>query len=131
MSKKIVLFSVRLVILAAVVFYIHTEILRYIGCSPYNNLIIEAYYANVILAVFIFSGLNFLQKKYSDQLGFLFMAGSLIKFAVFFIFFSPHFREDGAISRLEFLSFFVPYLLCLFLETLAVVGILIPSKKEG
>lgn len=130
MSKKIVLFSIRLVILATVIFYIHTEVLRRTGHSPYDNLIIEAYYANVILAIFIFSALNFLQKKYSDQLGFLFMAGSLIKFAVFFIFFSPSFRHDGDISRLEFLSFFVPYLFCLFIETLAVVKILNPSRKE-
>jgi len=130
MLKKIVLFSVRLVIIAALIFYIHTETLRFFGCPPYKSMIMEGYYANVILAIFIFSSLSFLQKKFSDQLGFLFMAGSLLKFAVFFIFFSPQFREDGDISRLEFLSFFVPYLLCLFLETLGVVKILNFSKKE-
>tara|TARA_B100000809_G_scaffold241045_1_gene263890 strand:- start:978 stop:1328 length:351 start_codon:yes stop_codon:yes gene_type:complete len=113
----------------SIIFYIHTEILNYRGCLPFENLMIEGYYTNVILAIFIFSSLSLLQKKYSDQLGFLFMAGSLLKFAVFFIFFSPHFREDGEISRLEFLSFFVPYLFCLFLETLAVVKILNPSRK--
>ena len=114
----------------SVVFYIHTEILRYIGHNLYDNLIIQGYYTNAILAIIIFSSLSFLQKKYSDQLGFLFMAGSLLKFAVFFIFFSPNFREDGEISRLEFLSFFIPYLFCLFIETLAVVNILNPSKKQ-
>ena len=130
MSKKIVLFSVRLVIIATLIFYIQTEILRFIGYPAYENMIIEGYYTNVILAIFIFSSLSFLKKKFSDQLGFLFMAGSLLKFAVFFIIFSPKFREDGDISRLEFLSFFVPYLLCLFLETLGVVKILNSSKKE-
>ena len=108
----------------------HTEVLLYVGNSPYDNLIIEGYCANAILAIVIYSSLSLLQKKYSDQLGFLFMAGSLLKFAVFFIFFSPTFREDGSISRLEFLSFFIPYLCCLFIETLAVVKILNPSKKQ-
>jgi hypothetical protein len=113
----------------SVVFYIHTETLKYSGYVPFENLIIEGYYSNTILAILIFSSLSLLQKKYSDQLGFLFMAGSLLKFAVFFMFFSPQFREDDEISRLEFFSFFIPYLCSLFLETLAVVKILNPSKK--
>lgn len=130
MSKKITLFSVRLVIIMSVIFYIHTWLLAYFGFLPFENLIIEGYYINTILAIFIFSSLCFMKKKFSDQLGFLFMAGSLLKFAVFFIFFSPQFRQDGEISRLEFLSFFVPYLFCLFLETFAVSKILNPSKKQ-
>jgi len=97
---------------------------------PFGNLIIQGYFANLLLAIVIYSMLCLLQKKYNDQLGFLFMAGSLLKFAVFFIFFSPSFREDGVISRLEFLSFFIPYLCCLFMETFAVVKILNPSKKQ-
>lgn len=130
MLKKITLFSIRLFISIAVVFFVHVELLKYYQLPPYNNLIIEGYYANVILAIFIYSSLSLLQKKYNDQLGFLFMVGSLLKFAVFFIFFSPNFRQNGDISRLEFLSFFVPYLICLLLETVAIVKILNPSKKE-
>lgn len=130
MSKKIVLFSTRLIIFISVIFYIHIEALQYFGYMPYENLIIQGYYTNAILAIIIFSSLSFLQEKFSDQLGFLFMAGSLLKFAVFFVFFSPYFKEDGEISRLEFLSFFVPYLFCLFIETLAVVKILNPTKKQ-
>lgn len=114
----------------SVIFYIHTELLSYTGHLPYANMIIEGYYINVILAIIIVSILGFLQRKFSDQLGFLFMAGSLLKFAAFFIFFSSHFKADGEISRLEFLSFFVPYLFCLLLETLAVVSVLNPSKKQ-
>ena len=93
-------------------------------------MIIEGYYANVILAIVIYSSLSFLKKKYNDQLGFLFMAGSFLKFGVFFIFFSPVLKADGEISRLEFLSFFVPYLVCLAAETLGIIRILNPSKKE-
>ncbi|MEI6865240.1 DUF6168 family protein [Flavicella sp.] len=130
MSKKIALFSVRLIVLMSVIFYIHTNLLSYNGYLAYDNMIIEGYYVNVILAIIIVSFLTFLKKKYNDQLGFLFMAGSMLKFAVFFVFFLPHFRADGEISRLEFLSFFVPYVFCLLLETLGVVRVLNPSKKE-
>jgi len=130
MAKKIILFSIRLVISVSIVFCIHIALLKHFGYAPYSNMIIEGYYANVILAIVIYSSLSFLKKKYNDQLGFLFMAGSFLKFGVFFIFFSPVLKADGEISRLEFLSFFVPYLVCLAAETLGIIRILNPSKKE-
>ncbi|WP_152286009.1 hypothetical protein [Flavicella marina] len=128
--KKSILFSLRIIIVSAVFFYIHTQVLIHLGYLPYANMLIQGYFANVILAIFIVVALLFLKRKFNDQLGFLFMAGSLLKFAVFFIFFSPEFRADGEISRLEFLSFFVPYLFCLFLETFEVIRILNSTKKE-
>jgi hypothetical protein len=60
-----------------------------------------------------------MRNKYKSQLGFLFLAGSLLKFAVFFIVFYPIFKEDGQMSKLEFASFFVPYGMGLFLETIS------------
>lgn len=130
MLKKITLFSIRLVVLAVIVFYVHVAWLEYLGLPAYENMILEGYYSNVILAIFIYAGLSFLQKKYNDQLGFLFMAGSLLKFGMFFLFFSPVYRADGEITRLEFLAFFIPYLVCLFVETLAIVQILNPLKMS-
>lgn len=130
MNKKLTLFSIRLVIIAFIVFFAHTHILKILNLPVYDNRIIEAYFANVILAIFIYASLSFLQKKYNDQLGFLFMAGSLLKFAVFFVFFSPFYRVDGEISRLEFLSFFIPYFVCLSFETMAIVKLLNPVKKR-
>ena len=131
MLQKTVIFSIRLFVAATLIFVIHVFVLRKLGLPMYNNLIVQGYCVNVALAIFIYTGLSLLQKKYSDQLGFLFMAGSLLKFAVFFVFFSPHYRADGEITRLEFVAFFVPYLVCLFTETLAVIKILDPSKKKG
>ena len=130
MTKKLTLFSIRLVISISIVFYVHIELLKYGGYPPYDNMIIEGYYANVILAIVIYASLLFLKKKYNDQLGFLFMAGSFLKFGVFFIFFSPVLKADGEITRLEFLSFFVPYLVSLLAETLGIINILNPSKNE-
>jgi hypothetical protein len=130
MLHKIIIFSIRLVILASIVFYVHIELLKYYDLPPFDNMIIEGYYANIILAIFIYSSLTFLQKKYNDQLGFLFMAGSFLKFGVFFVFFSSEFKADNEITRLEFLSFFVPYIVCLLVETLGIIKVLNPSKNE-
>jgi hypothetical protein len=48
------------------------------------------------------------------------MGGSFLKFAVFFIFFSPVFKVDGDISKLEALSFLIPYFSCLLYEAIYV-----------
>ena len=58
------------------------------------------------------------------QLGFLFMVGSALKFAVFFIVFQPIYKQDGEVSSLEFLAFFIPYTLCLIFETFSLSKLL-------
>lgn len=45
------------------------------------------------------------------------MLGSFVKFAVFLIWFYPIFKLDGHIDKLEFATFFVPYLVSLLFET--------------
>jgi hypothetical protein len=45
------------------------------------------------------------------------MAGSLLKFLIFFIVFYPGYKADGEMDSLEFAAFFVPYAICLILET--------------
>lgn len=67
----------------------------------------------------VFGVLYLFRNKYKSQLGFLFLAGSVVKFAVFFIVFQPLFKQDGLISKLEFASFFVPYLTGLIIETIS------------
>jgi hypothetical protein len=57
-------------------------------------------------------------------LGFVFMMGSFVKFAFFFVFFYPTYHSDGIITRQEFLSFFVPYVICLIAETLTSIRLL-------
>ncbi len=83
-----------------------------------------SYLINGLLAIFIFSTLLFLKKKYNDQLGFLYMLGSFVKFGAFFLIFSPEFKEDGVITKIEFSIFFIPYLISLLIETMDLIKIL-------
>ena len=87
-----------------------------------------SYLVNGLLAIFIFSILMFLKKKYNDQLGFLYMLGSFIKFGAFFLVFYPEFKEDGEITKIEFSIFFVPYLISLIIETIDLIKVL--NSKE-
>lgn len=112
-------FSVKVILLFLVIFGIHLGVLKGLDMPLWAHYIIASYSINLGLVVIIFGALYFLRKKYKEQLGFLFLFGSLLKFAVFFIFFYPIYKADGAISRAEFATFFIPYAVGLIFETLS------------
>lgn len=116
MIKLSVKFLGLLSLIMLIVFGIHLLILNFSGFPLYENKIIEAYIFNFILAVFTVLLLTFLQHKATGSLGFIFMAGSLFKFLLYFVFFNTSFKEDGDVSRLEFASFFIPYSISLIIE---------------
>jgi hypothetical protein len=82
-----------------------------------TSIIYYAYSANLILAISIYSLITNISKKHLHLSGFLFMGGSFIKFAVFYIFFYPAFMKDGQIDKTEASYFLIPYFLGLIWET--------------
>jgi hypothetical protein len=107
----------QLFLLLVVVFLIHIGILNFLGLPLFENKIILSYVINFLLAAIIFTVIYRLKETQKDNLGFLFIGGSFIKFLVFFLLFYPFFKLDGNIDKLEFSSFFVPYIVCLVIET--------------
>jgi hypothetical protein len=124
MTKQITVFGIKLLISICVVFGIHSVILYYLNISLFQNLLIPSYLTNYFLALLIFFILVKLKKKYLDLLGFVFMGGSFVKFAVYFIFFNPVFKQNGTVSPEEATSFLTPYLLCLIVETFYLIKLL-------
>ena len=124
MIRLILSFSLKLTVLLAVVFFIHTYIITSFDMDVFGNRIIPSYVVNYSLAIIIFSGLLKLKEKYLDILGFVFMGGSMLKFLIFFIFFNPYFKEDGVVTSFEALSFLIPYLVCLIFETFYLIKLL-------
>lgn len=110
-------FLTLLVISLGIAFIIHVSILKNIELPIYGDKIVLSYIVNAILAAIIFASLSFFKEKLKNQIGFLFMAGSFLKFIFFFILFYPSYKADGDMSRIEFAAFFTPYLICLLLET--------------
>ena len=88
------------------------------------NLIALGYVVNFTMALGIYYVMVQLAKKQNKNLGFVFLFGSTLKFAVYFLIFNPLFMQDGSLSKLEFFTFFVPYIACLILETLALAKLL-------
>lgn len=124
MMGPVINFSLKLVAALAVVFGIHIFILDTLKLPKFNHLIVESYLVNAFLAIIIYTSLFLLKKKYLDVLGFIFMAGSFLKFGVYFIFFYPSFKADGLIIKQEALSFLIPYIFSLIIETYFLVKLL-------
>jgi len=121
MSNLFIRFAIRATVVLAVAFFIHIAVLKFFELPLFENKIVLSYVVNLILVVVIFGLLYLSRKKFKDQLGFLFIAGSALKFGVFFVVFYPFYKLDDHISSLEFAAFFVPYGLCLILETISLV----------
>ncbi|NOR28856.1 MAG: hypothetical protein GQ540_10070 [Lutibacter sp.] len=124
MSKNIVVFCVKLILSLSVVFAFHLAILHFLDFPLFENQLIMSYSINGILAIIIFITLYKLRVKYLDLLGFIFMAGSFLKFGVYFVLFRPIFKQDGDVTALEATSFLAPYLLCLIIETFYLIKML-------
>jgi len=117
-------FIMLLTVSIAVIFVLHLLYLNYNNLPLFDHKIVLAYILNYVLAIAIYTLLYFFKVKLKNQLGFLFMAGSFLKFIVFFLFFYASYKADGNISRLEFFSFFLPYVICLIIETTSLVNLL-------
>jgi len=119
MKNPFLSFTVKAIVILTIAFGIHITALYFLTLPLFDNKIIASYVTNLLLIIVVFGSLYLLRRKYKSQLGFLFLAGSVLKFAVFFMFFYPFYKMDHTISRLEFAAFFIPYALGLVLETLS------------
>lgn len=121
MKNTFTVFSFKLTIILSVTFCIHLAVLHFSDLPLFNDMILPAYLINLVLAIGIFGFLYKMKDKYGSQLGFLFLGGSFLKFIIFFIVFYPFYKLDEEVSSLEFSAFFIPYLLCLIIETFSLV----------
>lgn len=92
-------------------------VLQGIWAPGRTTMVLWGYGANLIMAGGIVALLFVFRKRFRDQMGFLFMLGSLLKFGIFFLFFYPIYHADGKVDKVEFASFFIPYAIALVLET--------------
>ena len=121
MKNRFISFTIKLIVIIIAAFAIHLLILKFLESPLFENKIVLSYILNATLAIAIFGLLFKYREKVKDNIGFLFLAGSFLKFMAFFILIYPSYKADGDTSKLEFAAFFVPYLICLFVETSSLV----------
>jgi hypothetical protein len=118
LKHPMVLFSTRLIFVVSLAFALHLVLLQNANLPVFENKIIASYVINTLLTIGIVFLIFKLKKKYTNQIGFIFLGSSFVKFLVFFMVFYGAYKADGNIETLEFLAFFIPYSLCLILETI-------------
>ena len=119
MSNPFISFAIKAVSLLTVVFAIHLLVLNVLKLPLLESRIVLSYIVNLVLIIVIFGILYLLKEKYKSQLGFLFLAGSFLKFIIFFILFYPFYKLDNIVTKLEFAAFFVPYVIGLIIESVS------------
>ena len=116
MNQIISTFLLRIFLFVGFFFGGHLLVLKYLDLPIFADKIVLAYVVNTGLAVLVFLMLYVFRNKFKNQLGFLFLGGSMMRFALFFLMFHASYKLDGEISKTEFLAFFVPYVLTLIIE---------------
>ena len=124
MTKKSLTFGIQLILLLAVVAGLHWSYLHANEIEIPVQTMALSYIVNYVMALGIYITLLIMAGDGSKYIGFVFLIGSAFKFLVYFIIFDPLFRQDGELSRVEFFLFFIPYLVCLVAETMALVKLL-------
>jgi len=117
-------FSIKLLLSISILFIIHIEILNILKFPMFDNKIVLSYVVNFLMASVIFTLLYSLKNKFESLIGFFYLGGSFLKFAVFFLLLYPFFRQDNQITKPEIFSFLAPYFLCLIMETYALVKLM-------
>tara|TARA_B100000809_G_scaffold257721_1_gene299798 strand:+ start:12990 stop:13379 length:390 start_codon:yes stop_codon:yes gene_type:complete len=118
MRSKSLIFLTLLAVLLILIFGTHVFTLHYTNNALFGNQIVESYLINYVLAVIVLLVVEKTLNKNSAQAGFIFMAGSALKFLVFFLVFYPAYKEDGNMETIEFTAFFIPYAICLITEVI-------------
>lgn len=114
--RNLLSFLAILLLVLSVSFAVHLGVRWWAGQSLWEHLLLVSYALNYFLAGIILFAVQLSLNKKSALSGFIFIGGSALKFIVFFIVFYPYYQQDGAMLTAEFLTFFIPYAVCLVLE---------------
>jgi hypothetical protein len=121
---KITSFYLQLTLYILLTFIIHLGILFLLDKPIFDNKIIESYLINIFTAFLLYYIIDRHKARFKDNIGFIFMLSSYIKFGLFFIFIYPYFDKNSTDLTIEFVTFFIPYSVCLIVETMALIKLL-------
>lgn len=116
MHRTISNFVLRIIFLTGLGFGLHLLMLNYMELPLFADKIVLAYLVNVVFGLIIFSLLFTLRAKIKNQVGFIFIFGSMFKFMLFLAFFYEPYMADNTFSKTEFFALFTPYILTLVIE---------------
>ena len=124
MTKTAIGFVLLLTVILGVSFGIHAYVQDVLQIGSFEKHIILNYCFNYVLTIGVFVALVVFERKKSDQLGFVFLASSVIKLILFLVFLYPDIKASVGLRSAEFASFFIPYGISVLAEILYLLRLL-------
>lgn len=121
MSKDLLRFFVIFLIFLTGSYFVHSWLIDFFSFKSDAFILNVSYIFNSIYAICLIITIFILRKKFKDQIGFIFLAGSFIKLGVFVAITKLSSIE---VDKSVFLDFFIPYAISLILEVYYVSKIL-------
>ena len=118
----IIIFNVLLFVALGLAYYLQ------VSAETYSDQSLEFSYSFNLLFTFIFTNIILiLHRKIGQHLGFVFLAQLTLKIILFLVL--KKFYVEGAFE-LPWQTFFVPYIICLIVEVLAILYLLKQKDKK-
>lgn len=127
MIKDLSSFLLLFGIVLCVSFALHVGLETDFFFAPISELLGFSYKFNFGITFLFTVTLIVLSKRFEDQLGYIFLAGSALKLAIFILLAK---LKDFEIDKNVFFDFFIPYLICLGLEIYVVAKLLNGLNKS-
>jgi len=94
-------------------YFVHIQVIDHFDLGNNSRFLRISYVFNGVFTILLTSTIFILSKRLKDQLGLIFLGGSLVKMGVFLV---TAKLENLQIDKNVFLDFFIPYFLSLILE---------------
>jgi hypothetical protein len=124
MAALFIRFSVKLILLMAVIFWLHAFTTEPLGLSVQDHILKVCYLFNTLIALTFFLLFLLISKNNPTILGWVFLLTSSLKFLIFFGLIYPSFQLIESSRTQDFLTFFIPYTAALTLEIYQLTKIL-------
>ncbi|WP_405208834.1 DUF6168 family protein [Aquimarina sp. LLG6339-5] len=125
MIKNLLSFLSIFLLVLLVVYGVHIWVGSFFSINNNPAIINLSYIFNAVYTIILITAILILRKKFKDQIGFIFLAGSFIKLGVFVAIT----KLNGIVmDKSVFLDFFIPYVISLILEVYYVSKILNSNK---
>ena len=123
MTKSVLFFNIVLVFFLLVSYYLHSLCIS----EPY---LIKSYVLNALAASLVYLLAFFFGRTSQITISLFFLLGTVFKVLIFFVLIYPEFKQDGDQDSKEFFSFFIPYIICLIIETIFLVFLSRKNNKK-
>lgn len=123
MTKPVLFFNIALVFFLLVSYYLHSLCIS----EPY---LIKCYLLNALAASLVCLLAVFFSRTAQITIGLVFLLGTVFKVLIFLVLIYPEFKQDGDQDSNEFFSFFIPYIICLIIETIFLVFLSRKNNKK-